>query len=206
MLLSTGITVLPTGGISLKKPGAETAKPFLKKPPPNETGITSNMHGANTSGAPSTGIAAHPSGGFSHNSGIDMIPSLADTEALSSETINDDDAVSGVPPPPGDGLQRGATILVTEKGGRTIELLSDRVTLRFTNYQKNPFDLRVGADQTLDHSTVELVDTGRLQYMNRKTGKVTVAKVPLGAKDDKFWCVCCGGLSACAHDHFISEN
>lgn len=111
---------------------------------------------------------------------------------------------------PGSGANGGTptpTTLVNEKGGRTIELLPDGTTLCFTKYQQEPFELSVGTTASLKHSTVQLLNTGRLLYTFDGEGKPKPANVPLGAKPGKFWCENCGSLGRCGlEQHTISEE
>jgi hypothetical protein len=98
---------------------------------------------------------------------------------------------------------------VSGAGGTTsriIELLPDGITLRFTNYPSAPpFDLAVGTEQSLENSTVILLNTGRLLY-SFQDGTTKLAKIPLGASQHQFWCkLCAGGLSCCGRDHTEEE-
>ena len=110
-----------------------------------------------------------------------------------------------------DGGSRTSTTLVSENGVRTIELLPDGKTLRFTKDQSDPFELTVGEKHRLKHSTVEVHETGRLLY-TFLDGKAKLAKVPLGASRKKFWCERCGapgrgGFGSCGQkEHSLSDD
>jgi len=95
-------------------------------------------------------------------------------------------------------------VLVSENGERTIELLPGGTILRFKKYQTDTFELLVGTERTLQHSTVVLLRTGHLRYTSHD-GEKKLAKVPLGAKPEKFWCDRCGGRGRCG-THKLSDD
>lgn len=92
-------------------------------------------------------------------------------------------------------------VLFEDKKGRTITLLQDGILL-FTNYQEEPFTLKVGETKSLQECDVELLDTGRLRY-TFADGHSLLRTLPLTSTPDKFWCRTCASPRKKCPSHLV---
>ena len=97
-------------------------------------------------------------------------------------------------------MAEGSRIVFQDDKGHTIRHLPGDNQLHFVNYPKKgqQFVLQVGFTQVLENSTVVLLATGQLQYTSHDGTATKIAKVPVGARENKMWCTRCADWN-CGH-------